>query len=111
MVRDAGRSYRAITVGGLGLNAIGSVAQVEAYVASVKRLQAMVDDPNDPIVVSLTIHPPLAPMFPLADQLAHRKRGEPNPFVNPAGIRAELADLLRNGEERVAIEKAKMGSK
>ena len=44
-------------VGGLGLNAIQSSQQVEAFIASVKRIEAMVKDPVDPIAVDLTTHP------------------------------------------------------
>jgi metallo-beta-lactamase class B len=110
-VRDSGNIYRAVTVGGLGLNAIKNVAQVEAYVASVKRLQAMAADAKDPILVSLTTHPPFAGVFPIADKLAARKAGEPNPFVDRAGFQAHLAQLLKNAQERLAIEKAQLGGK
>jgi hypothetical protein len=46
-------------------------------------------------------------MFPMADKLAARKAGEPNPFVDRGNFQAELAQLLKNGKERLAIEKAK----
>jgi metallo-beta-lactamase class B len=107
-VRDGGNTYRAVTVGGLGLNRIENVAQVEAYVVSVERLQAMAADLADPISVSLTVHPPAADMFPLADKLGARKAGEPNPFIDRAILQAQLAQLLKNGKERLAIEKAKV---
>ncbi len=106
-VRDGTATYRAITVGGLGLNAIKNVAQVEAYVASVKRLQGMADAAADPITVSLTTHPPAAGMFAQADQLAARTPGAANPFVDRAAFQRQLAQLLKNGEARVAAEKAK----
>ena len=105
-VRDGDRTYRAITVGGLGLNAIKSVAQVAAYVASVKRLQGMATADADPIAVSLTTHPPAAGMFAQADALAARAPGAPNPFVDRAAFRAQLAQLLKNGEARLAVETA-----
>ncbi len=106
-VHDGSKTYRAVTVGGLGLNAIKNVAQVEAYVASVKRLQAMADDTKTPITVSLTTHPPAAGMFAQADRLAARRPGETNPFVDPAALKAQLAALLKRGEARVAVEKEK----
>ncbi len=106
-VRDGGKTYHAITVGGLGLNAIKNLAQVEAYVSSVKRIQGMVDDKRHPITVSLTTHPPAAGMFAQADQLAARKQGQPNPFVDPIALKKQLAQLLKNGEARVAVEKQK----
>lgn len=106
-VRDGNKTYRAVTVGGLGLNAIKNVGQVEDYVRSVKRLQAMADAKRDPITVSLTTHPPAAGMYAQADRLAARKPGEINPFVDPAAFKAQLADLLKRGEARLAIEREK----
>lgn len=110
-VRDGGHTYRAITVGGLGLNAIKNVAQVEAYVASVKRLQAMTADGADPVMASLTTHPPAAGMFAQADRLAARAPGTPNPFVDRAAFQHQLAQLLKNGEARLAVETQKAGVK
>jgi metallo-beta-lactamase class B len=106
-VRDGGKSYRAVTVGGLGLNAIKNVAQVEAYVHSVKRLQGMANDKKNPVTVSLTTHPPAAGMFVQADRLAARTPGEIDPFVDPAGLKAQLAELLKRGEARLAVEREK----
>jgi metallo-beta-lactamase class B len=106
-VRDGRKTYRAVTVGGLGLNAIKNVAQVEAYVASVQRLQRMANDKKTPITVSLTTHPPAAGMFAQADRLAARRPGDPNPFVDPTGFKAQLADLLKRGEARVVVEREK----
>ena len=106
-VRDGARTYRAVTVGGLGLNAIKNVAQVEAYVASVKRLQGMANDKRNPITVSLTTHPPAAGMFTQADRLAAHQPGDPNPFVDPAGLKTQLAELLKRGQDRVVVEKEK----
>jgi len=106
-VRDGKKTYRAITIGGLGLNAIKSVAQVEAYVASVKRVEGMVADKQNPLMVSLTTHPPAAGMFDQADRLAARKPGEKDPFVDPAALKTQLAQLQKNGEARVLVEKEK----
>ena len=51
-VRDGDKTYRAITVGGLGLNAITGPDQVGAYIDTVKRIRRMVEDPVNPISVS-----------------------------------------------------------
>ncbi|HTP84002.1 MAG TPA: hypothetical protein VMQ11_13715 [Alphaproteobacteria bacterium] len=105
-VRDGRNTYRVVTVGGLGLNAIKNVAQVEAYVASIHRLQAMANDTKNPITVSLTTHP-AAGMFGQADRLAARRPGETNPFVDPAGFKTQLSELLKRGQDRVVVEKEK----
>jgi len=83
------------------------VAQVEAYVASVKRVEAMVGDTQNPLMVNLTTHPPAAGMLAQADRLAARKAGEKNPFVDPAALKTQLAQLQKNGEARVVVEKEK----
>lgn len=43
-VTDSEDSYRAITIGGLGLNAIESPAQVEAFIDSLDRIRARAED-------------------------------------------------------------------
>jgi len=44
-------------VGGLGLNAIKDSKQVEAYIASVDKIEALVKQPDQPVTVHLTTHP------------------------------------------------------
>ena len=107
-VRDGQNVYHAITVGGLGLNAIRSLAQVEAYVSSVKRLQALADQPDMPITVHLTTHPFFDELFETAAKLKSRKPGDANSLVDPAKFKRSLADLLKFGQERVEIERAKV---
>ena len=41
-VKDGASTYRAITVGGLGLNAVKDSKQVEGYIASVDRISQLV---------------------------------------------------------------------
>jgi len=57
--------------------------------------------------VSLTTHPPAAGMFAQADRLAARQPGETNPFIDPAGFKAQLSELLKRGQDRVVVEKEK----
>jgi len=54
--RDGGRTYRAFTVGGLGLNVIQGPEHVEAFIASAKRIRAMTEDTGRPIELHLTTH-------------------------------------------------------
>jgi metallo-beta-lactamase class B len=56
-VHDGARTYRAVTVGGLGLNAIQNARQVELYIESVTKLDAMASSSARPVEVHLTTHP------------------------------------------------------
>ena len=46
-------------------------------------------------------------MFAQADRLAARQPGETNPFIDPAGFKAQLSELLKRGQDRVVVEKEK----
>jgi metallo-beta-lactamase class B len=104
-VRDGADSYHAFTVGGLGLNAIQSSQQVEAYIASVTRIAELVRQPTDPITVHLTTHPSSNGLTEAAQRLKSRRPGEPHPLVDPAGFTSQLEMLRRDAEERLVIEK------
>lgn len=104
-VRDDGKTYRAFTVGGLGLNAIQSSQQVEAFIASVKRIEAMVKDPVDPIAVHLTTHPFSNGLTEAKARISGRKPGDPHPLVDPDGFLKQLEDLRRGAEERLIVER------
>ena len=104
-VRDGADSYHAFTVGGLGLNAIQSSQQVEAYIASVTRIAAVVRRPTDPISAHLTTHPSSNGLTEAAQRLKSRRPGEPHPLVDPAGFTSQLEMLRKNAEERLVIEK------
>jgi metallo-beta-lactamase class B len=104
-VRDDGKTYRAFTVGGLGLNAIQSSQQVEAFIASVKRIEAMVKDPVNPIAVHLTTHPFSNGLTEAKARISGRKPGDPHPLVDPDGFLKQLEDLRRGAEERLIVER------
>jgi len=104
-VRDGADSYHAFTVGGLGLNAIQSSQQVEAYIASVTRIAELVRQPTDPITVHLTTHPSSNGLTEAAQRLKSRRPGEPHPLVDPAGFTSQLEMLRKDAEERLVIEK------
>lgn len=56
-VKDGASTYRAITVGGLGLNAIENSKQVEGFIASIDKITQLVKWANNPVTVHLTTHP------------------------------------------------------
>ena len=89
-VCDGSLTRRAVTIGGLGLNAIESVAQLDAYVASMERLAS----PELGITTDLTAHPfsiGLTEMIP--EILAHRPGGS-HPLADRKAFLARL-DVLK----------------
>jgi metallo-beta-lactamase class B len=104
-VKDNGKTYHAITVGGLGLNAIENSKQVEAYINSVNRIEAMVKRPDNPITVHLTTHPFSTGLTEAKDRLATRKPGDPNPLIDTPGFLKQLADLRKDAEARLVVER------
>ena len=104
-VHDGKTSYNAFTVGGLGLNAIRSSEQVEAYISSVDRIESLVKSEAMPITVHLTTHPFSTGLTEAAQRLPARKAGDPHPLVDQAGFLAQLESLGKQAEERLVIEK------
>lgn len=107
VVRDGKTSYNAFTVGGLGLNAIRSAEQVEAYIASVNRIESLVKSERAPITVHLTTHPFSTGLTEAAQKLPARKAGDPHPLVDQAGFLAQLDSLGKQAEQRLILEKKK----
>jgi metallo-beta-lactamase class B len=104
-VHDGRQAYNAFTVGGLGLNAIENSKQVEEYIASVTRIAALVNRPQDPVTVHLTTHPFSTGLTEARDRLKTRKPGDPHPLVDAAGFSAQLEGLRKGAVERLEIEK------
>jgi metallo-beta-lactamase class B len=104
-VRDGARTHQAFTVGGLGLNAVESSRQVEAFIASVTRIIRLAQRQNDPITVHLTTHPFSNGLTESAQKLKTRRSGDPHPLVDPAGFIAQLETLRKGAEERLVIER------
>jgi metallo-beta-lactamase class B len=104
---DGTRRYRAFTVGGLGLNAIRGPEQVEAYIASIKRIRALTEDRSDPVTTHLTTHPFSNGLTEAKALLKARKPNEPHPLVDPRGFRQQLDALQANAEKRLAAERGK----
>ncbi len=104
-VNDGPVTYRAITIGGLGLNAIKDSKQVEAYISSVDRIGELVKQPGNPVTVHLTTHPFSTGLMEMRDRLAGRKAGEPNPLVDPKALLAQIATLRSGAEQRLDLER------
>lgn len=106
-VKDGEETYRAITIGGLGLNAIEGPSQVEAYIDSVDRIKALVENKQDNIQVHLTTHGFSNHLE--EDRMLHAKRdsGKPNVFINPEGLLAQVATLRSRAVTRLSMEKLK----
>jgi metallo-beta-lactamase class B len=106
-VKDGEKTYRAITIGGLGLNAIDGPGQVDAYIQSIDRFKAMANDAKNPVVVHLTMHPFSTGLTEAKELLKTRKPGELHPLVDPAGLSKQLEALRSGAVERLAVEKAR----
>lgn len=106
-VQDGETSYRAFTVGGLGLNAIRGPEQVEAYIASVKRIRALTEAQQKPVELHLTTHGFSTGLPESAAGLSTRKAGDPHPLVDLQGFRNQLDALQDRAEKRLVVEQNK----
>jgi len=106
-VKDGNSMHRAITIGGLGLNAIDGPAQVEAYIESVDRVRALVEAEDMRVEAHLTTHGFSANLDENRQILEGRKAGEPNVFVNSDAILKDVAGLRSRAVKRLEIEKNK----
>jgi len=104
---DGQRRHRAFTVGGLGLNAIQGPEQVEAFIASIKRIRSLTEDRSDPVTTHLTTHAFSNGLTEAKDLLKGRKPGDAHPLVDPAGFREQLNELQAGAEKRLVAERAK----
>ena len=105
--RDGAQTWRAITVGRLGLNAIRGPEQVEAFIASVKRIRALTEDKARPLQLHLTTHGFSNGLTETKDLLKSRKAGDPHPLVDLPGFRNQLDQLQDNAEKRLVVERQK----
>ncbi len=102
-VRDGEQTHQAITLGGVGLN-FGGVERTEMYIQSYERLQAAAEG----IAVSLPNHATMGRVFERRDLLRNRKAGEPHPFVDANGYRADIARFIAAAKGKLEKEKAGM---
>jgi metallo-beta-lactamase class B len=105
--RDGARTYRAFTVGGLALNRIRGPEQVEAFIASLKRIRALTQDGVRPVELHLATHGFLTGLNEAKDLLKTRKPSDPHPLVDLPGFRKQLDDLQAGAEKRLVVERQK----
>lgn len=106
-VQDGENSHRAITIGGLGLNAIDGPAQVQAYIDSVDRLGMQVEAATMGVEVHLTTHGFSNNLDEDRQALVARSSGAPNVFVNPKGIVKQIEALRARAVKRLDKETSK----
>lgn len=107
-VRDDGEEHRAFVFGGVGLNFEG-VHRTNLYLDSVARIGRLAAEEGNPIDVNVSNHASMGRIFERAEQLASRADGDPHPFVDPEGYVAWLAELQRNAEEKLVVERELAG--
>jgi metallo-beta-lactamase class B len=105
--RDDGRTYRAFTVGGLGLNRIRGPEQVEAFIASLRRIRTLTQDGARPVELHLTTHGFLTGLNEAKDLLKTRKATDPHPLVDLPGFRKQLDEVQAGAEKRLVVERQK----
>ena len=105
--RDGARTYRAFTVGGLGLNRIRGPEQVEAFIGSLKRIRTLTQDGARPVELHLTTHGFSTGLTEAKDRLKTRKPTDPHPLVDLPGFRKQLDDLQAGAEKRLVVERQK----
>ena len=105
--RDGARSYRAFTVGGLGLNRIRGPDQVEAFIASLKRIRTLTQDDARPVELHLATHGFSTGLTEAKDLLKTRKPTDPHPLVDLQGFRKQLDELQAGAEKRLLVERQK----
>lgn len=106
-VKDGENTHRAITIGGLGLNAIEGPPQVEAYIGSVDRVRELIEANDTPIDAHLTTHGFSAGLDEKRQQHMTRQAGESNVFVDPQALLNQVAGLRERAVKRLEKEKSK----
>ena len=105
-VSDGDKDYRAISIGGLGLNAIDGPEQVEAYIQSVERIEGLVNDDVNPITVHLTAHPFSNGMTEASQKIDLGNEVQEHPLVDKQGLIEQLNELKQGAQERLVLERA-----
>lgn len=104
---DGARTYRAFTVGGMGLNRIRGPEQVEAFIASLKRIRTLTQDGARPVELHLTTHGFATGLTEAKDLLKTRRPTDPHPLVDLPGFRKQLDDFQAGAEKRLVVERQK----
>jgi len=103
-VEFAFQTYRAVTIGGLGLNAIEGPSQVEAFIDSLDRLRALTEAEDGGIDVHLTTHGFSNGLDEDRQAMAALGEGGDNVLIDPNGLLAQIETLRAGAVERLAIE-------
>lgn len=93
-VEHAGKRHTAVTIGGQGLNAIGGVSQIDAYIASMKRL----GDPTLGVDVDMTAHPFSTGLTEKIPVIKALKSNDAHPLVNRSAYVERLNRLIAGAE-------------
>ena len=104
-VRHGGKSWKAVTVGGQGLNAIEGPEQVLAYIDSMKKL----GDEALHIEADLTAHPFSTGLTEKIPALLALKPSDPHPLVNRKEYLARLQGMIDGASVRLQKEREKAG--
>ena len=99
-VNRGAKRYRAVTIGGQGLNAISGPEQIDAFIASMTRL----GQTTPAIEVDMTAHPFSTGLTEQIPAICALKAGDAHPLVDRAGYLARL-DKLIAGAKRYRKEK------
>jgi metallo-beta-lactamase class B len=102
---DGNKSYRALTIGGLGMNAVESSKQVEGYIQSVERMGSLIGSTTDPIQAHLSAHPFSNNLMEDAARLKTRRLNDPHPLVGKEAVRKQLQALKVGAVERLKVER------
>lgn len=106
-VKDSEKTHRAVTIGGLGLNAINGPEQVEAYIKSVDKIANLTKDTNENVTVHLTTHGFSNGLEENRAKQVSMGADAPNVFIDPEGLLKQTASLRGRAVKRLAREKAK----
>lgn len=106
-VKDGTDTYRAITIGGLGLNAIEGPKQIEAYIQSVDRMKSLAESEEENIQVHLTTHGFSNNLEENRLLHAQRASGSANVFVDADALLSQVATLRERAVNRLKLENSK----
>lgn len=95
-VKDGSKTRRAVTVGGLGLNAISGPEQLDAYMASMKRLASR----ELAVEVDLTAHPFSIGMTEMIPAIRQHVPGGPHPLADRLAFCRRLQTLAGGAQAR-----------
>lgn len=106
-VLDGDETYRAVTIGGLGLNAIDGPAQVQAFIDSVDTIRALVKIQGMGVDVHLTTHGFSNNLEEDRIALNSRQSDDGNVFVDSEGLLNQISGLRQRAVQRLEVEKNK----